>query len=184
MVTGFLGWSGRVGGTKTGVFDGAFTLSSEQESPAHGMFCVCGVTGGAKLVVRLPQMSSEQTRIDRWLWAVRLYKTRALASDACGGGHVEINGHPAKPASKVKVGDRIKARTGSRVRELEVVKVIEKRVGAPIAAECLIDHTPAPAAEDRLPAFEQRDARIGRPTKRDRRDIDRLRGRDQNWSID
>lgn len=122
-------------------------------------------------------MSSEQTRIDRWLWAVRLFKTRALASDGCRGGHVEINGHPAKAASTVRVGDRVKARVGDRVREVEVVRIIEKRVGAPIAAECLIDHTPAPAPEDRLPAFEQRDARIGRPTKRDRREIDRLRGR-------
>jgi ribosome-associated heat shock protein Hsp15 len=121
-------------------------------------------------------MSSEQTRIDRWLWAVRLYKTRAVASDACKGGHVEINGHPAKPASTVKVGDRVKARAGSRVRELEVVKIIEKRVGAPVAAECLIDHTPAPDPQQQVPVF-QRDARTGRPTKRDRRELDRLRER-------
>lgn len=122
-------------------------------------------------------MSAQQTRIDRWLWAVRLYKTRAVASDACKGGHVEINGHPAKPASTVKVGDRVKARTGSRVRELEVVKIIEKRVGAPIAAECLIDHTPAPKLEDVTPVFK-RDARTGRPTKRDRRELERLRSQD------
>jgi len=121
-------------------------------------------------------MSSEQTRIDRWLWAVRLFKTRAVASEACRGGHVEINGHPAKPASTVRVGDRVRARAGSRVRELEVVKIIEKRVSAPIAAECVIDHTPAPKLEEGIPVF-QRDARTGRPTKRDRREIDRLRGR-------
>jgi ribosome-associated heat shock protein Hsp15 len=121
-------------------------------------------------------MSSQQTRIDRWLWAVRLYKTRAVASDACRGGHVEINGHPAKAASTVKVGDRVKARTGSRVRELEVVKIIEKRVGAPIAAECIVDHTPAPDPQQSAPVF-QRDARTGRPTKRDRRELERLRHR-------
>lgn len=124
-------------------------------------------------------MSAEQTRIDRWLWAVRIYKTRALASEACRGGHVEINDHPAKPASTVKVGDRVKARAGSRVRELEVVKIIEKRVGAPIAAECLVDHTPAPKQDELTPVF-QRDPRTGRPTKRDRRDLDRLRGREES----
>jgi ribosome-associated heat shock protein Hsp15 len=122
-------------------------------------------------------MSGEQTRIDRWLWAVRVYKTRALASEACRGGHVEINDHPAKPASTVRVGDRVKARAGSRVRELEVRKVIEKRVGPPVAAECFVDHTPAPKLEEGVPVF-QRDARTGRPTKRDRRDLDRLRGRE------
>jgi ribosome-associated heat shock protein Hsp15 len=128
-------------------------------------------------------MSSQQTRIDRWLWAVRLYKTRAVASEACRGGHVEINGHPAKPASTVKVGDRVKARAGSRVRELEVVKIIEKRVSAPLAAEAIVDHTPAPKPEDNQPVL-QRDARTGRPTKRDRRDIDRLRNRPSEIDFD
>ncbi|MEH3052671.1 MAG: RNA-binding S4 domain-containing protein [Patulibacter minatonensis] len=128
-------------------------------------------------------MSSQQTRIDRWLWAVRLYKTRAVASEACRGGHVEINGHPAKPASTVKVGDRVKARAGSRVRELEVVKIIEKRVSAPLAAECVVDHTPAPKPEDHQPVL-QRDARTGRPTKRDRREIDRLRSRPSDLDFD
>ncbi len=107
-------------------------------------------------------MSAQQTRIDRWLWAVRLYKTRAVASDACKGGHVEINGHPAKPASTVKVGDRVKARTGSRVRELEVVKIIEKRVGAPVAAECVIDHTPAPIRSSRCRCSSATPARAAR----------------------
>ncbi|MFT4034397.1 MAG: RNA-binding S4 domain-containing protein [Patulibacter sp.] len=123
-------------------------------------------------------MSGEQTRIDRWLWAVRIYKTRALASEACRGGHVEINDHPAKPASTVRIGDRVKARAGSRVRELEVTRIIEKRVGAVIAAECVVDHTPAPKPDELNAAFVQRDARTGRPTKRDRREIERLRGRD------
>ena len=90
---------------------------------------------------------------------------------------MEINGHPAKPASTVRIGDRVKARTGSRVRELEVVKIIEKRVGAVVAAECLIDHTPAPKPDETSPVF-QRDPRTGRPTKRDRREMDRFRGRD------
>ena len=68
----------------------------------------------------------------------------------------------------------MEARVGDRKRIVEVVKIIEKRVGAPIAAECLIDHTPAPEPTASAPVF-QRDARTGRPTKRDRRDLERLR---------
>ncbi|MBO9532075.1 MAG: RNA-binding S4 domain-containing protein [Solirubrobacteraceae bacterium] len=130
-------------------------------------------------------MSGESTRIDRWLWAVRVYKTRALASEAARGGHVEINDHPAKPASTVKIGDRVKARAGSRVRELEVRKIIEKRVGPPVAAECFVDHTPAPKPDslNSAPVFK-RDARTGRPTKRDRRDLDRFRSRERDGGAD
>ena len=118
----------------------------------------------------------ETTRVDRWLWAVRLYKTRSLASDACRGGHVKINGRAAKPAALVKVGDRVEARAGDRERILEVARIIEKRVGAPIAAACAIDHSPAPPPRTAAPevAFA-RDRGTGRPTKRDRRELDRLR---------
>ncbi|MBJ7330718.1 MAG: RNA-binding S4 domain-containing protein [Solirubrobacteraceae bacterium] len=120
----------------------------------------------------------DTTRVDRWLWAVRLYKTRGVASDACRGGHVKVNGKSAKPATLVKPGDRVEARAGDRERILEVVRIIEKRVGAPVAAECLIDHSPPPpprtVAPD--PAFA-RERGTGRPTKRDRRTMDRLRDR-------
>lgn len=122
-------------------------------------------------------MSDTATRIDRWLWAVRMYKPRSAASDACKGGHVEINGAPAKPATMVKLGDRVTARVGDRVRELEVVKIIQKRVGAPIAQECYVDHTPEPEPrDDPAPQFT-RERGMGRPTKRDRRELERLRGR-------
>jgi ribosome-associated heat shock protein Hsp15 len=115
------------------------------------------------------------TRVDRWLWAVRVFKTRTDATDACRGGHVRINGTPAKAAGIVRVGDRVEVRTHDRERELEVRRVIDKRVGAPIAATCVVDHTPErPPAED--PVFV-RDRGTGRPTKRDRRDLDRLRSR-------
>jgi ribosome-associated heat shock protein Hsp15 len=115
----------------------------------------------------------ETARVDQWMWAVRIFKTRTAATDACRGGHVRVNGHPAKAASPVRVGDRVTTRVHGWERELEVVKVIDKRVGAPEAAECLVDHSPERAAADDL-AF-QRDAGAGRPTKRDRRQIDRLR---------
>ena len=117
----------------------------------------------------------ESTRVDRWLWAVRLYKTRSAASTACQGGHVDVNGSPAKPATKVKVGERVQLRLDRRARDLEVARVHDKRVGAPIAAECLIDHSPPEPDRDLVAPVFHRDRGAGRPTKRDRRDIDRLR---------
>jgi len=117
----------------------------------------------------------ESTRVDRWLWAVRLYKTRSAASTACAGGHVDVNGQPAKPATKVKVGDRVQLRLDRRDRDLEVARIIEKRVGAPIAAECLVDHSPPEPDRELAPPVFHRERGAGRPTKRDRRDIDRLR---------
>jgi ribosome-associated heat shock protein Hsp15 len=119
----------------------------------------------------------EGTRVDRWLWAVRVYKSRAEATEACRGGHVRVNGHPAKAATTVRVGDQVTARAHGRARVLEVVRVIERRVGAPIAAECIVDHSPPPPARDWTePAFA-RDAATGRPTKKDRRQLDRFRSR-------
>ncbi len=114
-------------------------------------------------------------RVDRWLWAVRVTKTRSLATDACRGGHVRVNGSPAKPATPVRPGDRVEAVVNGRPRVLEVVRLIEKRVGAPVAAECFVDHTPPPPAAGDEPATFARDRGAGRPTKRDRRRLDRLR---------
>ena len=113
--------------------------------------------------------------MDVWLWAVRLYKTRSSATAGCKGGHVKVNGSAAKPATQVKVGDRVEAFVG-RERVLEVAQVIDKRVGAPIAAQCFVDHSPpVPDAEWEPPIFS-RDRGAGRPTKRERRDLDRFRG--------
>ena len=119
----------------------------------------------------------EATRVDRWLWAVRLYKTRGAATDACRGGHVRVNGSPAKPATTVRAGDRVEATAHGRPRVLEVVRVIDKRVGAPVAAECLVDHSPPPPPKDAVPPVFARDRGSGRPTKRDRRQLDRFRSR-------
>jgi ribosome-associated heat shock protein Hsp15 len=118
----------------------------------------------------------EATRIDRWLWAVRLCKTRSAATEACRAGHVRINGSRAKPASSVKAGDTVEARLHARDRVVDVVKVIDTRVGAPLAAECLVDRSPPPpAAADATVA--RRDRGAGRPSKRERRQLDRTRGR-------
>jgi ribosome-associated heat shock protein Hsp15 len=110
---------------------------------------------------------------------VRITKTRADAAAACRGGHVSINDAPAKPSSPVKVGDHVEARVNQRQRIVDVTKVITKRVGAAIAAECFDDHSPPPPERDAFrPLFAVRDRGAGRPTKRERRQIDRMRGRD------
>ena len=118
----------------------------------------------------------ETARVDRWLWAVRLAKTRSEATALCKGGHVRIDGRPAKASTTVKVGDRVEARIHQVDRTVVVVRLIEKRVGAPVAAECLIDHTPPPPPKppEKI-EFAERDRGSGRPTKRDRRQMDRLR---------
>lgn len=121
-------------------------------------------------------------RLDKWLWAARLYKTRSLASDAVAGGKVKLNGVSVKPAREVRVGDRLALRSGDDdERELQVAGLAEQRRPAP-EAQLLYEETPesrqkrALAAEQRklapTPAAEQK----GRPSKRDRRQLDRLIG--------
>jgi ribosome-associated heat shock protein Hsp15 len=116
------------------------------------------------------------TRVDRWVWAVRLTRTRALAAAACRAGHVKVNGDRAKPATVVRVGDEVRVRSEGVERIVDVAKVIEKRVGAAVAAECVVDRTPAPVPAVEMPGGAVRDRGAGRPTKRDRREIARLRG--------
>jgi ribosome-associated heat shock protein Hsp15 len=116
----------------------------------------------------------ESTRVDRWLWAVRLTKTRPDAAAACRGGHVRINDRLAKPSTMVSPGDEVRARVADTTRIVEVVRVIQKRVGAPDAVTCYLDRTPAPPAASSVP-FAARDRGAGRPTKRDRRMLDRWR---------
>ncbi|TDZ90632.1 Heat shock protein 15 [Mycobacteroides salmoniphilum] len=116
----------------------------------------------------------ESSRVDRWLWAVRLTKTRPDAAAACRGGHVRINDRPAKPSTMVAPGDEIRVSAGETTRIVKVVRVIQKRVGAADAATCYLDRTPArPEAPQVLVAARDRGA--GRPTKRDRRMLDKWR---------
>ncbi|HLR97170.1 MAG TPA: RNA-binding S4 domain-containing protein [Jiangellaceae bacterium] len=117
------------------------------------------------------------TRVDSWLWAVRLYKTRSQATTACRAGHVRVNGARAKPAQAIKVGDQIVVRGGPRERTVDVARILTKRVGAPVAAQAMIDHTPAPPPPEERPAVPRREKGSGRPTKKERRQLDRLRGR-------
>jgi len=118
----------------------------------------------------------ETTRVDRWVWAIRLFKTRADATEACRGGHVKVNGKAAKPASAVTVGDRVLVRVHGTDRDVEVAQVIDKRVGAAVAATCFVDHTPPPPEVDRIKVAE-RERGAGRPTKRDRRRLEDFRRR-------
>ena len=117
--------------------------------------------------------ATDETRIDRWLCAVRLVKTRPLATQLCEGGHVLINGAPAKPATRVRAGDRVEALIADRERVVEVVRPIESRVGAPAAATCYVDHSPPVVAEAEPGIMRIRGE--GRPGKRLRRELDRLR---------
>ncbi|MEM9039902.1 MAG: S4 domain-containing protein [Actinomycetota bacterium] len=117
-------------------------------------------------------------RVDQWLWSVRIARTRTDAAAACKGGRVEVNDRRAKPATPVKIGDVVVARMHGCERVVVVEKVISKRVGAAIAVDCFEDRSPPPPERDPIDAaFAVRDPGAGRPTKRDRRQIDRLRGR-------
>ncbi|MFD6950354.1 RNA-binding protein [Nocardiopsis sp. TSRI0078] len=116
----------------------------------------------------------ESTRVDRWLWAVRLTKTRSDAAQACRGGHVRVNDRPAKPATTVRAGDKVRVRMHGVTRMVDVSHVIEKRVGAQIATRCYVDNTPAQPPQAAVPLI-RRDRGAGRPTKRDRRLLDRVR---------
>lgn len=131
-----------------------------------------------------------QTRIDKWLWAVRLFKTRTAAGDACATGKVRINGEQAKAARRVVPGDEVVVRRRGYKTTYRVIRVIEKRVGADTAVDCYEDLTPdderpqprrrTGASDLRIDAaWAERERGSGRPTKRDRRQMDKFlrRGR-------
>jgi len=116
----------------------------------------------------------DETRIDRWLCAVRLVKTRPMATQLCDAGHVLVNGSSAKPSTKVRAGDRVDALIAGRERILEVVRAIESRVGAPVAVTCYVDHTPPPVVTEVRPGIMAVRGE-GRPSKRLRRELERIR---------
>ena len=120
----------------------------------------------------------EYVRLDRWLWAVRIYKTRGDAGSACRGSAVRLNGQIAKPSAKVRVGDIITARNKSFTRTLEVKALLEQRVGAALVPDYADDQTTESeydkVREQRANALLFRYKGGGRPTKKDRRDIEKL----------
>lgn len=115
-------------------------------------------------------------RVDSWIWSVRLTKTRSMAAAECKAGHVRVNGDRVKPAQPVKTGDEVRLFHAGRERVVVVSRLIRKRVGAPAAAECFVDNSPAPPPREDVLSLGVRDRGTGRPTKRDRRDMERLRG--------
>ena len=115
-----------------------------------------------------------KARIDAWLWSVRVYKTRSEATTACRAGHIRVNGDPVKAAFTIKPGDNVRIRRHGFDRHLQVVKPLVKRVSAQVAATAYIDHTPE-RVKPALPLVPVRPRGSGRPTKKERRQMDQLR---------
>ena len=123
----------------------------------------------------------EKVRVDKWLWSVRIFKSRTIATDACKSGKVKIDDTTVKASQTIQRGDILEVRKDGFLFQYKVVGLIEKRVGAPIAQTCYEDLTP----EEELnkykawfigkAAAEQREKGAGRPTKRERRDIERFK---------
>ena len=117
-----------------------------------------------------------EARLDKWLWAARIYKTRSLAADACKNGRVSINGAAAKPARTVKGGDEVSVRKSPSAYTFRVKQAIEKRVGAKVLPEVFDNITPPAQYEllemSRISGFVNRARGTGRPTKKDRRALD------------
>lgn len=115
-------------------------------------------------------------RVDAWVWAARLSKTRSQATAACRAGHIRVNGNPVKASQSVRVGDEVRARLHGFDRVYRVTALAERRGSAADAAKLFEDLTPPPPPRTERPAAVIRDPGAGRPTKRERREIDKLRG--------
>ncbi len=132
----------------------------------------------------------DKVRIDKWLWSVRIYKSRTLANTAVKNGKVKVNGEPTKPSASIQRGDEVVVNKNGFNFQLKVVDLIQKRVGAPIAQKCYIDQTP----EEELNKFkdwfvgkaasERREKGAGRPTKRERRNIDEFKSQWQDFDFE
>ncbi len=127
--------------------------------------------------------AKNEVRIDKWLWAARFHKTRSSATTACQAGKVKLNGRSVKPSHMVKIGDKLMITRPAYRQELLVTGLQEKRVSAQLAADLYEDRTPPEELEQlRLrrtqdSAFFQRQRGAGRPTKRQRRRLDKLKGK-------
>ncbi|MGC0332675.1 ribosome-associated heat shock protein Hsp15 [Streptomyces sp. SAI-170] len=120
--------------------------------------------------------NGESVRVDSWIWSVRLVKTRSVGATACKGGHVRVNGERVKPSHSVRIGDEVRVLHEGRERVVIVKRLIRKRVGAPVAVQCYVDNSPPPPPREAVAPAGLRDRGAGRPTKRDRRELERLRG--------
>lgn len=172
-VTGGKGAAGRTAGPKdvdardTGTGPGPDTDPKDTDPKIAAAVAAAEAAG--------PQ-PGESVRIDSWIWSVRLVKTRSMGATACRGGHVRVNGERVKPAHSVRVGDEVRVRQEGWERVVIVKRLIRKRVGAPVAAQCYVDNSPPPPPREAVAPAGIRDRGTGRPTKRDRRELERLRG--------
>lgn len=125
----------------------------------------------------------EKVRVDKWLWSVRIFKSRTLATKVCKRGKVKLEGETIKPSQLIKTGDILFVKKEGYDLQFKVVKLLKKRVGAPIARECYEDLTP----EEEFNKFkawykgkaqpEQREPGAGRPTKKERRELEEFKRR-------
>jgi len=122
--------------------------------------------------------TSESVRIDKWLWAVRVYKSRSLAAEACHAGHVKIGGNSVKPSRDVRTGEQISVLAGRVLRTVKVLALLDRRVGAKLVSQFLEDLTPpevyARAREEALQDRVRFPTGFGRPTKKQRRQMERF----------
>ena len=123
-----------------------------------------------------------KVRIDKWLWSVRIYKSRTLATDACKGGKVKIGNESVKPSYLLSEGDVVMVKKEGFNFQYKALQLIEKRVGAPIAATCYEDVTPLEEKNkynawflNATPTTEKRERGAGRPTKKERRELDEFK---------
>lgn len=124
----------------------------------------------------------QKIRVDKWLWSIRIFKSRTLATDACKGGKVKIGNTGIKPSHLIGIGDVVAVKKDGFTFEFRVIQLIEKRVGAPIAITCYEDVTSAEEKSkyeawflNATPSTEKRERGSGRPTKKDRREIDQVK---------
>jgi len=129
--------------------------------------------------------ASEKLRIDKYLWAIRIFKTRSLATEACKAGKVKLNGQNTKPSATVKIGEIYHIQKGVEKKVIKVVDLLERRVDAKTAATYYEDLTPVEETYGYKSMFHapvlKRDRGSGRPTKKDRREIDDLK---DEWFTD
>lgn len=156
--------------------DGTEAAAAQAPDPAAQVLDPAALAAAVAAAEAAGPAPGENVRIDSWIWAVRLIKTRSMGATACRGGHVQVNGERVKPAHSVRVGDEVRLRHEGRERVVFVKRLIRKRVGAPVAAQCFIDNSPPPPPREAVAPIGIRDRGTGRPTKRDRRELERLRG--------
>jgi ribosome-associated heat shock protein Hsp15 len=133
--------------------------------------------------------NTDRVRLDKWLWAARFYKTRALAAEAADRGRIDVNGLPAKPARELHMGDTLVLRQDGGMRRTLIIRALSAQRGPAPVAQALYEETAESLAERQRAAEARRLApepaqsiEQGRPTKRDRRDLERGQVQWQRWS--